>query len=283
MLNRIIAIGFLLLAFVGCEPKQEGSMEEPVARVLDTYFYQSDLEQQLPSNLTGDDSITMARSIIRSWIEKQLLIHQAELNLTDELKDVERKLQEYRNDLLIYSYESELVRQRLDTNITEEEINNYYQENSDNFVLRDHILKVFFVKTRPNAPNLDELKEWMSNMNEENYFKTEDYCKQFASNCFLDESSWLYLEDLMLEVPIPTEDMDAVLKKNHFVDMSDSNYVYMVLVRDFKKKDTPSPLELEREKIRNIVINHRKIELIEQMHKSIFKQGLANDEFEIYE
>lgn len=254
-----------------------------MARVYDTYLYEEDLVQQIPQNLSGDDSLMMARSIIRGWVEKQLLIHQAELNLTDEMKDVERKLEEYRNDLLIYSYESEFVRQRLDTVITQQEINKYYEENKDNFVLRDHILKVFFVKVQPNAPRLTELKEWLSNMNEENYFKTEDYCKQFAVNYFLDEASWLYLEDLLLEMPIPAEQVDGIFSKNHFEEWSDENFVYFVLVRDFKKKGSPSPIELEEDKIRDIVINQRKIQLVDQMHKSIYKDGLTNNEFEIYD
>jgi hypothetical protein len=47
----------------------------------------------------------MANSFIQSWIKQQVVLHKAETNLDEEKKDVEKKLEEYRNSLITYIYE----------------------------------------------------------------------------------------------------------------------------------------------------------------------------------
>ena len=99
IVNYFIALA-ISMAIVSCSPKEVN--KEAVARVYESYLYRNEVEERIPNNLSVDDSLALAKSITYSWIERQLLVHQAEKNLDAEIKDVEKKLQEYRNDLLIY-------------------------------------------------------------------------------------------------------------------------------------------------------------------------------------
>ena len=56
-----------------------------------------------------------------------MVLHNAEMNLSDEKKDVAKELEEYRNSLITYAYEADLVRQKLDTNVSESEISVFYK------------------------------------------------------------------------------------------------------------------------------------------------------------
>ena len=51
--------------------------------------------------------------------ETSLLLNKAELNLTDEEKNVEQQIENYRSSLLIYAYEQSYIRQHLDTVVTD--------------------------------------------------------------------------------------------------------------------------------------------------------------------
>ena len=102
-----------------------------IARVNDKYLYSHDIKDLVPKDATPQDSSMVVKSFIDDWIKQNIVLHQAESNLLEEHKNVERQLQEYRNSLITFAYEQELVRQRLDTTVTEQEIEQYYNDNSD--------------------------------------------------------------------------------------------------------------------------------------------------------
>ena len=74
-------------------------------------------------------------------------------------KDFQKQLEDYRKTLIIYSYEKELIRQKLDTNVAQEEIKAFYEENKQNFNLRDDILKVRYLKVAKNAPQIKKIRK----------------------------------------------------------------------------------------------------------------------------
>jgi len=276
-----LSIGVFLLT--GCQWLQSKEEErKPVARVYDQLLYHEDLSRNIPENTSSEDSIVLAKSLIRNWIEKQLMIYQAETNLTDEKKNVEEQLREFRADLLIYAYQSELIRQKMDTIVTDEEIENYYTANRDNFELKDYIVRVNYVKTELNAPKLDRVESWLLSSKEKDREKLEDYCFQFATNFYLDDESWLYLDDFLKEVPIEVYNKEKLLKNQRLVRFTDSTHVYMVRIKDYRLKDSISPLSLERENIRSIILNKRKLSFINELRQQLFEQAERKNNFEIY-
>ena len=90
-----------------------------MARVFDKYLYKADVAGVIPNGSSKQDSITLAKNYIQNWIKQQVILHKAETNLDEEKKDVEKKLEEYRNSLITYIYEKELIRQKLDTVVSD--------------------------------------------------------------------------------------------------------------------------------------------------------------------
>lgn len=132
---------------VSCKPKTSPiNEEEVVARVYDKYLLASELNAQLNANMSAQDSVSTANRYINSWIERQLLVRQAELNIATNQAELNKKIQEYRNDLLIYSYQNELLAQKLDTSITTQEIEEFYQSHEDRFKLQDYLVKVRYLQ-----------------------------------------------------------------------------------------------------------------------------------------
>lgn len=254
-----------------------------VARVYDKYLYTTDIQGLVSKDATPQDSALIVKSYIDDWIKQNIILHLAEINLPEEQKNVERQLQEYRNSLITFAYEQELVRQRLDTTVTDEEIEKYYNENNRNFVLKSNIIKGIFVKAAKKTPKVDKVKGWMRSSKEKDRQQLEDFCYQYALDYSLNESEWMQFDDLLKRVPIKTYDKEEFLRNNRFIEITDSVNVYYVSILGFQTSESNSPLNFVKETIRELIINKRKLMLIEEMQKSAFKQAQQNNEFEIYQ
>lgn len=273
-----------ILAFSCNEPalQEEADKGKTVAKVFDYQLYQSDLGAVIPAGIAPDDSARRAENFINSWVKEKLLVHKAETNLGAAQKNVEKQLQDYRNSLIIYAYEKELVRQKLDTIVTESEIQTYYEEHPDEFQLKDNIIKVLYVKVDKKAPNLARLKMLIQSNKPQERQDLESYCSQFGQNYFLDDNVWLLFDDLLKEVPIVTYNKELFLQNTRFVEVADSSSIYFVHIKGFMTRNSNSPLAFEKENIRNIILNQRKRELIERMHSDLYKEAMENKDIQVY-
>lgn len=281
MLIAIAGIAFLC----GCKQFTTGDdkKKNALARVNDKYLYKYEIANLVPKGSSKEDSIMKVKNFIEDWVRQNVILQKAELNLLDEQKNVEQKLQEYRNSLITFAYEEELVRQRLDTTVKEEEIEKYYTENEKNFVLKSNIVKTVFLKTSKKTPKLDKVKGWIRSNDEKDRQLLEAFCFQNAADYSLNDNDWMQFDDLLKRVPIKTYDKEEFLRNNRFIETSDSANVYFVNIADFQVKESTSPLSFEKENIRELIINKRKLTLIQEMQRSAFEQAQKNNEFEIYQ
>lgn len=256
--------------------------EEAVARVHERYLYRPEIAALITPETSPEDSAILINSYIRNWIKKQLILHRAEQNLDEKKKNVEQQLVDYRNSLITYIYESELIRQKLDTAVTEEEIEKYYSENQNNFELRDNIIKVLYLRVKKDAPKIRKVKEWYRSSSAKDRQQLEEYCYQYAFDFHLDDETWLLFDELLKKVPIKTYDKEAFLKNNRFIEIEDSTDLYLVRIRDMKIRESMSPLSFVKDDIRVLIINKRKLDLIREMEQSTYDEALKKNEFEIY-
>jgi hypothetical protein len=267
--------------FISCSLPFSQKNDEEIARVGKKILYRPDLTDLIPAGTNEKDSISITTKYVEDWVLQQLILRKAELNLPAQEKDFRKQLEDYRNSLIIYQYESYLIRQNLDTNVTDREIEDYYETNKQNFELKDNIVQVNFVilknKKLPSFP----VKNYLNSANPDDKDRLENFCKKSAFNYFL-EDQWIRFDDLLKIIPIETYNQQAFLENNRYFELQDSAYRYFVRFYDFKIKESISPLSFERETIRNIIINKRKLEIIEKMRRKIFEDGLKNNDFEIY-
>lgn len=254
----------------------------PVARVFDKYLYLDEIRSIISRSVSSEDSITMANSYVNNWVRQSLILHKAETNLSADQNVFEKQLEDYRRSLIIFEYEKNLVNQLLDTNVSNAEIETYYNNNKQNFELKDNIIKVIFIKVKKDAPNLNKLQKWYKSDAQGDIISLETYCHQYAQNFFLDDNTWLLFDDLLKEVPIVTYNKEDYLKQHTFIELEDSEFKYFVNIKGFKIKNSLSPLSFEIESIRNIIINKRKLELINKMKKDIYEDAEIKNDFEIY-
>ncbi|MES2593312.1 MAG: peptidyl-prolyl cis-trans isomerase [Bacteroidota bacterium] len=273
-------LGILLL--VSCNKSGDNENREIIARANDAFLYKDNIKNIVPQGTSPKDSLELLKKYIENWIHEILVIQKAESNLTDAQKDVEKQLEDYRNSLITYAYEKELVKQKLDTVISGAEIEEYYTANKSNFELKDNIIKVIYVKVNKRAPGINKLVKWYKSDNLKDREQLAEYCHQFAENFYLDDNSWLLFDDLLKEIPIQTYNEELFLQNNRFVEVSDSMYSYFLNIKGFKISNSLSPLSFEKENIKNIILNKRKLQLITKMKEDIYNDAANNKNIEIY-
>lgn len=251
-----------------------------IARVFDRLLYASDLEQIVTPGTSRNDSIAIIKQYVENWIQRESVLKKAEDNLTDEQKLVERQLEEYRNSLITYIYESELVRQKLDTAISDSEIEQYYNDHPNHFLLKNNIVQAYYFKLPGNAPKSTKIKTWFRSGNPKDRLLLEEYCYQFATEYSFNTEEWILFDDFILKVPIQTYNQEQFLKNNRFIEIPDSSGTYYIEIKGFKMRESASPLQFERENIRNLILNKRKIDLIRSMEKDAYQDALKKNEIE---
>ncbi|MCO6500910.1 MAG: hypothetical protein J5I47_11140 [Vicingus serpentipes] len=268
---------------LSCSLLENNEEERVIARVEKTYLYHSDIEGVVPKGVSKEDSVMIINNYIQNWIKENLILQKAELNLKDNQKDFQKQLEDYRKTLIIYSYEKELIRQKLDTNVTKEEIISFYDNNKQNFELRDDILKVRYLKVVKNAPQLKKIRKVYKSTKPEDIEKLKEYAHQFSEKFFLNENQWILFDDLLQEVPLSVNNREGFLKNIKNVELEDSLSYYFVFIKDYRLKSDVAPLNFEKLNIKNIIINKRKLNLMNKIKNELYQEALLKKDIEIYD
>ncbi len=258
------------------------SSEHVLARVFNEYLYVSDIEELIPEGTSVKDSLSIVKGYINNWISQQLVLHKAKKNLLEEDKQFDKQLKEYKNSLITYQYESKLIRQQLDTMVTNEEVENYYTDNIGNFELKDNIVKVYYSRFHNDEKHLRKTKRFFYSTKPDARDSLEKYIENYSDLYFLDDESWILFDDLLKFVPIEAYNQEAYLKNHRKIELTDDQFLYLINVSDFRIKEGTSPLSFEKGNIRQILINKRKLHLLKKMRQDIFDQAQQNSNFEIY-
>ena len=148
----------------------------PVAKVFDSELRYSEVAAFIPSGTSPEDSILMSQNYIRNWITKKLLLHKAIENLSEQEKNIHKQVEDYRTSLLIHKYKQKLIAQKLQAEIREQDIENYYETNKQNFILTTPVVKAVFFIIPKSASNIKEVKKWYKSEDAKDLEKLEEYC-----------------------------------------------------------------------------------------------------------
>ena len=276
----VFLVSLLLLA--GCGKLFRQSERIIVAECYDKKLYADELEGLVPSSAGKLDSLTQVNAFIDSWVRRQLLVHQAEMNLPPSELDFTKQLEDYRTSLVIYAYETQLIEQYLDTVVSQEEISTYYEEHKENFQLRSTMVRVAYVILDADCKQEKDFKKLLSDRDTLDVARLDDLASQHAKSVSLDVDTWMRLDDFLTIVPIEIFNHESFLRKNRFVSFEKDGFVYMVRFEDYLLEQSVSPLELEEARIKNIILLKRQKELLERMHSELYEQAKNEKVFEIY-
>jgi hypothetical protein len=270
---------FLLMS---CDYFKQETELVPVARVNDNYLYEQDIRDLVSENTSPADSTIIVNNFINRWATQQLLIDQAKINLSQQkLENFDKLVSEYKNDLYTEAYKNTIVLKELDTTVSENELNTYYELYKENFRLNNELLKLRYIHLPENYSDLVGTREKLNRFNEDDKNELMVSSIQFKA-IYLNDSVWVKKETLFEALPALSVEADKVLKKSNFAQIQDSLGVYLVKIEDIIKPNDIAPLSFVKPTIEQIILNKRKLELIKKLETDITKDAIKNKKFEIY-
>jgi len=277
------ALGFTALLLTGCSYFEQSDDRKVMVRVNDSYLYEEDIASLINEDTAPEDSAIIVSNYINRWATQQLLIDRAKLNLPEDQQiEFNALVSNYKNELYTNAYIEAVVSRDLDTSLNQLEIEEYYEQNKENFILNEDLVKLRYINLAKNSNNLDEIKDRFRSFSEEDQQELMEIALQFK-NYSLNDSVWVKTKSVYNKIgPLSVEDRPSLLKRSNFMELQDSLNVYLVYVNDVLSRNEQAPLEYASATIREILLNKRKQTLIKELEKDITRDAIKNNEFEIY-
>ncbi|MCX6330288.1 MAG: hypothetical protein NTZ85_12365 [Bacteroidia bacterium] len=282
-MNRVLGIFLILLFTVSCKNSNNTEKRVAIAKAGDEVLYLDQIPKLIFPGTSKADSTVIVQNYINKWAKKELMFMKAEENLSPELKaDIDNQLEEARANLVIYQYQRQMILERMDTLLTDSEMENYYSANEKSFLLNSNIVKALFIKLPVETPNIDKIKT-LARSNEQNDLQQlEAICYQFAEKFDDFDEAWVPLDRISVELPEEINNEENFLRRTTFFESSDSTWLYFVTIRDYRLRSTLAPYEYVKDDIKRILWNSRRIEFIQSLENGIYNDALKENKFKIF-
>ncbi len=276
-----IVIVILMFTLFSCKFFQQ-EKAEIIAEVGDKTLLKTELAEVIPADATADDSLFIADNYIRQWITKQLIVSKAEAYLNEEQKNVDRLVEDYRNSLLIHLYQQNFVQQNLDTVVTKKQINAYYKQFPNNFKSNKNLMKAIFVKIRKPLHVKSAVLKWLKSDKTEDNNSLKEFCVEQGAKYDVFKNEWIEADLVLNKLPLKINDQKNFLIKNKYVVTEDKYFHYFLKIQALKFANSTTSLDNITENAKKIIVNKRKLELINNLEKEIYNEAKNKREFKIY-
>jgi len=273
----------LILLIISCE-LENNSKEEPIARVKDNFLFFSEIQESLDENMSQNDSMLAVNNAINNWASKKLLYEKAIFNLSNSKQnELDLLVKSYASDLYISNYEKEWLKTRVDTIVSNDQLQSYYNENKNKFRLRQDILLARFIELPIENFNKTQIVRSFRRLNFQDKIYLDSISLQFKSS-FINDSVWLRPELFFNKFKIENKiKYNRYLRKKSFFEIKDLESLYLVYISDILRKNDYAPMSYVKPTLVQILLNKRKLEMKKQLKTDILKQGIAENIFEIYD
>lgn len=273
--------GLLAVAGACTQPIDHGG-RKPLVKVGENYLYQEDLQMVMPMGITGKDSVDFAKEFIRNWVEDILLYQKAEGNIPDNAR-INELVASYRRALVMHTFQEELVNQEVGNVITEDEIETYYQSHALAFKAEYPYVKGLYLKVPLKAKNLSSVQTLYKQNTQDAIDKLEKIGISNAVDYDYFFDRWLPVPEIASKMPLKELASDAdYLNKHRNIEVKDSTYCYFLHVEDYIPMDNALPLEYARNEIKEILINMKRVDFINNMRNDLYEKASANNEVIYY-
>lgn len=269
------------LLLSGCDNKIDPN-DVPVAKVLDKYLLLSEVNEIIPPGTSKTDSTLIAQKYVRKWITKELLLNKALQNLSDKEKDIRKQVEEYSSSILIYKYKEKLISQKLEAQIRQAEIDEYYEKNKYNFVLRTPVVRAQLIIIPKSASNINNVRKWIRSNEANDQAALEEYCITNAKKYDNFNDKWIELRYLLNILPITQEDWEKKYKNKEYLEIEDDENYFFLRIKEILNEHDTAPADYVKQEIEIILRNKKKMNFEDNLEKQINEEGIEKNYVKIY-
>lgn len=278
-----ISIVLLTSMVISCDYFRAPKKPKAIARVGESYLFQDDIIDLVPKGTSKKDSIAIVKSFINTWATQKLLFEAAERNIgKDKVAEFKSLIDQYKVDLYTKAHIESLVIRQIDTVVTDTQIEDYYTKNKQYFNNSSELVKLRYINLVKENPKFAKIKSKFSSFTKNDRKELEQLAVQFKSYAFND-SIWVDINQVYEKIPfINLENKEKYISTGINFQYPDSTTVWLVKVNKVLPKYSPTPLEFLKPTIKQIIINNRKLELVNTIEKEITNDAIKDKKYEIY-
>lgn len=276
-MRKLVLLITTLYALVSCKYIAPVFDDEVVAEVGKHRLLRSEIKNLIPAGTPPSDSILMLRQYVDSWALKYLIISKAEEELTKEQKGVEKELEEYRNSLIAFRYEKIYIESRLDTVITEQELQNYYLNNASQISLPSSIVKGRVIKISTGSPNLERIRSMYRSELLDEVDELERLCYNSADRYNNFSNQWVGLSSVARELPLDLYGCEVEIRTKNYIETKDSLYSYFAFFSEIIQAGGTPPYEYYLPQIKENIIGKRKQDLTKQLEQELLSNAIRSN------
>lgn len=282
----MVRVYFILLtlsvSLFACKKAIQTDEPDALVKVNDRILTRNEVESLIPKGTTSADSLLLAESYIKKWVKDELVLKIAQRNLGSDKETIDKLVDAYRRSLLRYRYQEKLIQEKLSDEIQESDVLTYYDTNKEKFVLDKNLIKGLFLKVPADAPNLSEVKTWYKSGNVASLEKIEKYSIQNAAiyEYFFDK--WVDFDEIRNNIPNQISNPESFLRTNKTLEVTDSSYCYLLNIHQVLLKGQVEPFEYAEPRIREILINQRKLDFIKEFEEELYNDALDGGDVIFY-
>ena len=254
---------------------------EIVAKVGNAKLKVEELQKAIPNGISAEDSLTFARQYIDSWALDQVIMDVAKSQLSAEELDVSDELEAYKRSLLKYRYEQLYVNQRLDTLVSQEQIDDFYLKNPDRLALQRPIVRARFMKIPSNSPMLKKIKKKMSSSRMADIMEADSLAYSAAYKFMTWDDAWVDATVFAREFGLEASSVLASLRVGWMERTDTTGVLSLGYVTEIMQAGKKAPQEYCSQIIKDMIISARKHELIINLEQDLLDDARKSGKFEI--
>ncbi|MBT4217537.1 MAG: hypothetical protein HOE25_03085 [Flavobacteriales bacterium] len=266
----------LLLVLFSCDSEDEGSF---IASYKDNNLT---LEEILLNKPLLVDSATFVYKEINRWIKNQVILDKAKLYIDENDKELQLKVKRYKELLIINKYQTDLINNEFDTTILKSDVEEYYKNHQEDFILHKNIVKARFVKVNNETLNLKKIENLVITKDDFEMKELSKFCEMYAENSFLNDSVWMYFSDFDQKITISEKERKKIFsKKNKLYSFTDDHFIFLFFLKDYQIKGEESPLPFVFSNIREILRNKNKQKFLNEIENKLYNEALSSEHIKI--
>lgn len=274
---RLLPVLFLTAILLSsCAPKKPDEERKPLLEVEGKFLYEDEIQKIIPPNVSDSDSIDIAHSFIKKWVTDVLLYENAKRNVQNQ-KEIDDLVESYRKSLTIHQYQQKLIDQRLPKEPAEADLKAFYDQYSEQLVLKESIVKGLLLVVPAKAPKLANVRSWVQSGNIKALENIEKYSIQNAISYDYFGDRWLTFAEVLKKIPVQVEDPSIFLASRKFVEVADSVQHYFLRIESYRNSGQVEPFEMAKNRISNILLNKQKADFITKFEDDLYNDAVKDE------
>lgn len=245
-------------------------------------LYRAELDAVIPNGISADDSVALALKYIDTWASDHVYLKIAEQQLSKSEKDVTKELEDYRKSLLKYRYEQLYVNERLDTTVTDEMVDEYYEAHADKFVLQRPIVRARYLNILADSPVLKQLRKMMKSSEPNDLVEADSLAYSSALKFMTWNNDWVDAALLAGEFGTDYNSMLASMSGGWIEQKDTTGYLKLAYIPEMIGRGRQAPVDYCAPMIKDMIISARKQALISGLERDLLEDARENGNFTIY-